>query len=159
MQRTGQTLPCQAPSRPSYIPGHSSLNRRCNTRWCRQIYEGAAGKVGRPALDNRLFLNAVFWILRTGAPWRALPPDYGDWKNTDRRFSHWRDRGVWQRLLDEVIDDPDFEWLMIDSSHIKVHPHAAGGRGGNQEMARTKGGLNTKLHLAVDSLGCRCVCF
>jgi hypothetical protein len=42
--------------------------------------------------------------------------------------------------LDEVSDDPDFEWLMIDASHIKVHPHAAGARGGNQEMARTKGG-------------------
>ena len=44
------------------------------------------------------------------------------------------------KLLDEVIDEPDFEWLMIDASHIKVHPHAAGARGGNQEMARTKGG-------------------
>ncbi len=89
---------------------------------------GSEGKVGRPAFDNRLFLNAVFWILRTGAPWRDLPPDYGDWKNTHRRFCRWRDRGVWEKLLDEVIDDPDFEWLMIDASHIKVHPHAAGAR-------------------------------
>ena len=54
--------------------------------------------------------------------------------------------------MDEVIDEPDFEWLMIDSSHVKVHPHAAGATGGNQEMARTKG-LNTKVHLAVDSHG------
>ena len=101
---------------------------------------GAEGKVGRPAYDNRLFLNAVFWILRTGAPWRDLPPDYGDWKNTHRRFCRWRDRGVWAKLLDDVIDEPDFEWLMIDASHIKVHPHAAGALGGNQEMAHTKGG-------------------
>ena len=101
---------------------------------------GAEGKVGRPPFDNRRFLNAVFWILRTGAPWRDLPPDYGDWKNTHRRFCRWRDRGVWEKLLDEVIDEPDFEWLMIDASHIKVHPHAAGAQGGNQEMARTKGG-------------------
>ena len=43
---------------------------------------GGAGKRGRPARDNRLFLDAVFWNLRTGAPWRDLPPDYGDWKNT-----------------------------------------------------------------------------
>ena len=55
---------------------------------------GGAGKVGRPAFDNRLFLNAVFWILRTGAPWRDLPPDYGDWKNTHRRFCRWRDRSL-----------------------------------------------------------------
>ena len=104
------------------------------------LLPGGAGKVGGPASDNRQFLNAVFWILRTGAPWRDLPPDYGDWKNTHRRFCRWRDRGVWEKLLDKVIDEPDFEWLMIDASHIKVHPHAAGAVGGNQEMDRTKGG-------------------
>ncbi len=57
-----------------------------------------------------------------------------------RRFCRWRDRGVWARLLDAMIDDPDFEWLMIDASYIKVHPHSAGARGGNQAIARTKGG-------------------
>ena len=92
---------------------------------------GSEGKVGRPAFDNRRFLNGVFWILRTGAPWRDLPPDYGDWKNTHHRFCRWRDRRVWEKLLEEVIDDPDFEWLMIDASHIKVHPHGAGAQGGN----------------------------
>ena len=46
---------------------------------------------------------------------------------------------MWAHLLDGVIDDPDFEWLMIDASYIKVHPHAAGARGGNQAMDRTKG--------------------
>ena len=55
---------------------------------------GKKGSVGRPASNNRLFINAVFWILRTGAPWRDLPPDYGDWKNTQRRYCRWRDRGV-----------------------------------------------------------------
>ncbi len=75
-----------------------------------------------------------------GAPWRDLPPDYGDWKNTHRRFCRWRDRGVWAKLLDAMIDDPDFEWLMIDASYIKAHPHSAGARGGNQAIARTKGG-------------------
>ncbi len=101
---------------------------------------GSEGKVGRPPFDNRLFLNAVFWILRTGAPWRDLPPDYGDWQNTHRRFCRWRDRGVWEKLFEEVINDPDFAWLMIDASYIKAHPHAAGARGGNQAIGRTKGG-------------------
>ena len=105
---------------------------------------GGPGRVGCPAKDNRLFLNAVFWILRTGAPWRDLPPDYGDWKNTHRRFCRWRDRGVWESLLENMIEDPDFEWLMIDASHIKVHPHASGARGGNQAMSHTKGGLIQK---------------
>ena len=104
------------------------------------LLPGDGGKRGRPAKDNRLFLNAVFWILRTGAPWRDLPPDYGDWKNTHRRFCRWWDRGVWEQLLDTVIDDPDFEWLMIDASYIKVHPHGTGARGGNQAIGRTKGG-------------------
>ena len=105
-----------------------------------QRLPGRRGTVGAPAKDNRTFINAVFWILRTGAPWRDLPPDYGDWKNTHRRFCRWRNQGVWEKLLESLIDDPDYEWLMIDASHIKVHPHAAGARGGNQEMSRTKGG-------------------
>jgi len=105
-----------------------------------QHLPGRKGSWGKVAKNNRLFINAVFWILRTGAPWRDLPQDYGDWKNTHRRFCRWRDKGTWESLLEILVDDPDFEWLMIDASHIKVHPHAAGARGGNQEMSRTKGG-------------------
>lgn len=99
--------------------------------------EGTRGATGR---DNRLFLNAVFWILRTGAPWRDLPPDYGGWKNTHRRFCRWRDKGVWQHLLELLVDEPDFEWLMIDASYIKVHHDGTGAIGGNQDMDLTKGG-------------------
>ena len=102
---------------------------------------GRAGAWGGNAKDNRQFINAVFWILRTGAPWRDLPPDYGDWKNTHRRFCRWRDKGIWESLLEKLVVEPDFEWLMIDASHSKVHPHAAGAKGGNQAMSRTKGGL------------------
>jgi len=101
---------------------------------------GRLGSVGRLAKDNRLFINAVFWIIRTGAPWRDLPPDYGHWKNVNRRFCRWRDKGIWDKLLEVVIDDPDLEWLMIDASHCKVHPHASGAEGGNQDMNRGKGG-------------------
>ena len=97
---------------------------------------GLGSKTGRPA-HNRRFINA-FWILRTGAPWRDLPPDYGDWKNTHRRAAG--GRNVWAGLLEAVMDDPDYEWLMIDASYIKAHPHSAGARGGNQAIARTKGG-------------------
>ncbi|PHM65831.1 transposase [Xenorhabdus kozodoii] len=101
---------------------------------------GRQGAWGRVAEDNRRFINGVFWILRTGAPWRDLHPDYGDWKNTHRRFCRWRDKGIWEKLLEQLINDPDFEWLMIDASHIKVHPDAAGAKGGNQDMGLTKGG-------------------
>ena len=61
-------------------------------------------------------------------------------------FIRWRDKGIWDlsaqagKLLEIVIDEPDYKWLMLDASHCKVHPHAAGAVGGNQDMSRTKGG-------------------
>ena len=51
------------------------------------------GSAGPSGYDNRRFVDAVCWILRTGAPWRDLPPDYGDWKNAHRRFCRWREPG------------------------------------------------------------------
>jgi hypothetical protein len=83
-------------------------------------------------------------FLRTGAPWRDLPPDYGDWKNTHRRFCRWRDKGVWEKLLEKLVFDPDYEWLIIDATYIKAHQHGAGARGGNQDMGRTKGGSTVR---------------
>ena len=116
---------------------------------------GRAGVWGGKANDNRTFINAVFWILRTGAPWRDLPPDYGDWKNTHRRFCRWRDKGIWERIIEPLVDAPDYEWLMIDASHIKVHPHAAGAKGGNQDMSRTKGGSTPNCTWPWMRLVCR----
>jgi len=75
-----------------------------------------------------------------GAPWRDLPPDYGNWSNTHRRFINWCDKDIREKLLEVLIDDPDYEWLMIDASHCKVHPYAAGTKSGNQGMSRIKGG-------------------
>ena len=105
---------------------------------------GQRGQWGGIAQDNRRFINAVFWVLRTGAPWRDLPPDYGKWGSVHQRFIRWRRKGVWEKLLEILIDEPDYEWLMIDASHIKVHPQAAGAKGGNQDMSRTKGGSTPK---------------
>ena len=105
---------------------------------------GKPGDWGGIANDNRLFVNAVLWIFRTGAPWRDLPPEYGGWGNTHRRFIRWRNKGVWERLLAELIDDPDFEWLMVDGSHVKAHFHAAGAIGGDEAIGLTKGGETRK---------------
>ena len=102
---------------------------------------GEKGSRGGNAKDTRQFINGVFWILRTGAPWRDLPSEYGHWKNVHRRFCRWRDKGIWENILTALIDDADFEWLMIDASHVKVHPDATGARGGNQAMGRTKGSV------------------
>jgi len=116
---------------------------------------GRKGVWGGVAEDNRKFINAVAWILRTGAPWRDLPPAYGGWKNTHRRFCRWRDSGVWETLLAAVIDEPDFEWLMIDASHAKAHPHACGARGGSEAVGRTKGGSTRRFIWPWMRLVCR----
>ena len=119
------------------------------------LLPGQEGQWGGIARDNRLFINAVFWILRTGARWRDLPPDDGDWKNVHRRFCRWRAQGDWEAILAALIDEPDMEWLMIDSSHCKVHPHAAGAVGGNEAMSRTKGGSTPKCIWPWMRLVCR----
>ena len=108
------------------------------------LLPGRRGQWGGIAEDDRRFANAVFWVLRTGAPWRDLPPDYGGWKNAHRRFCRWRDKGVWERLLEAVIGDPDFEWLMIDATHVKARHDGTGARGGSEGVGHTKGGLTPR---------------
>ena len=116
---------------------------------------GQSGQWGGLAKDNRLFINAVLWILRTGAPWRDLPPEYGKWGTVHQRFIRWRDKRIWEKLLEVFIDQPDYEWLMVDASHCKVHPHATGARGGNQGMGRTKGGSTAKYTWPWMRMVCR----
>ena len=73
---------------------------------------GEAGTRGGNADDTRLFVNAVFRVLRFNIPWRELPPEYGNWNTVQRRFSRWRDKGVWVKVLEVVIEYGEFEWLM-----------------------------------------------
>jgi len=86
---------------------------------------GKPGDPGRTAVDNRQFINAVLWIARTGAPWRDLPERFGEWNSVFQRFNRWCKRGVWAQLL-EHWKDPDLEYLMLDSTIIRAHQHAAG---------------------------------
>ena len=105
------------------------------------IIRGRVGNWGGAnANDDRVFVNGCLWIVRTGAPWRDLPPQYGKFNAVHRRYKRWCDGRHWEFILAELIEEPDYEWLMIDASHCKVHPHAAGAAGGNQSMSRTKGG-------------------
>jgi transposase len=107
----------------------------------------AAGKQGRMAHDNRRFINTVSWIFRTSVPDRDLPPEYGGWKHTYRRFSRLRDRNVWKTIATEVIGEVDTPWLMIDATYSKVHADGCGAVGGNQAIGRTKGGSIRKSTL------------
>jgi len=86
---------------------------------------GRSGDPGVTASDNRLFVNAVLWIAKTGAPWRDLPECFGNWNSVWRRFDRWSAKGVWLRVFEE-LKDPDLEWLILDSTVIRAHQHAAG---------------------------------
>jgi transposase len=110
---------------------------------------------GANANDNRVFVDACLWNIRTGAPWRDLPPQYGKYNAVHRRYKRWCDKGHWDFIFTELIEEPDFEWLMIDASHCKVHPHAAGVAGGNQAMERTKGGSIPRFTLRWMRTVCR----
>lgn len=91
---------------------------------------GRAGDPGKTGEDNRLFLNAVVWIAKTGAPWRDLPERFGHWNSVFQRFNRWCKNGTWQRILDAIGGDPDLEDLLLDSSVVRAHQHAAGAKGG-----------------------------
>jgi putative transposase len=91
---------------------------------------GKPGDPGVTARDNRLFIEAVLWIARTGAPWRDLPTEFGKWFTTYTRFWRWAQKGVWERLFETLSDDPDFEYVLIDGTLIRVHQHGTGAKGG-----------------------------
>lgn len=116
---------------------------------------GRKGTPGVTAKNNRVFLNAVFWIARTGAPWRDLPDRYGPWNSVFRRFSRWCQRGVFQRIM-SALQDPDLTALFLDSTIVRAHQHAAGAEGSTPDaeaLGRSRGGFSTKIHVACDGLG------
>lgn len=87
---------------------------------------------GRTGGDNRMFLEAVLWIARTGSPWRDLPPMFGKWNTVFKRYRDWVEADVFKRLFDVVSDDPDMEFAMIDGTIVKVHRHGQGAKGGRR---------------------------
>ena len=83
-----------------------------------------------PLHDNRMFVEAVLWIARTGAPWRDLPEEFGNWYTVYTRFWRWARKGVWERIFKMLSDDPDLEYVLLDATHIRVHQHGTGAKGG-----------------------------
>lgn len=106
------------------------------------LLPGKLGDRGRSATDNRLFVEAVLWIARTGSPRRDLPPQFGSWNSTYQRFARWSRAGVWHRVFTALSREQRFREVFIDSTIVRAHQHAAGApkktvlrRSGDPEVA------------------------
>ncbi len=126
-------------------------------QWARIAPElpGKKGDPGKSGTDNRLFVEAVLWVARTGSPWRDLPDDFGKWSTVYTRYWRWAQKDKWESIFKRLSEDADFEYVMIDGTIVRVHQHGAGARGGtqNQAIGRSRGGLTTKIAALVDALG------
>jgi len=96
----------------------------------KDLVRGKKTDRGSSGRDNRLFVDAVLWVARVGSPWRDLPDAFGHWNSVYVRFSRWAKAGVWESLFKALADDPDFEYLIVDSTIVRAHQHAAGAKGG-----------------------------
>lgn len=101
-------------------------------QWLRiaPLLPGKVGDPGRTGGDNRLFVNGVLWVLRSGAHWHDLPERYGKWKTAHKRFTRWAAAGVWDEVFASLIKDRDNQYLMLDSTLVRAHQQAATGKGG-----------------------------
>ncbi|WP_338608742.1 IS5 family transposase [Pelagibacterium nitratireducens] len=106
-------------------------------------------------VDDRRVLNGIFWVLRTGSPWRDLPERYGPSTTVYNRFNRWAKAGVWVRVFEELAEKSPDSMQFIDSSIIRAHQHAASGKKGGADHAigRSRGGLSTKINAMVDANG------
>jgi len=100
-----------------------------DTQWERisKFLPAQAGTPGRHGEDDRRFVNAVLWMARTGSPWRDLPERFGNWNSVYVRFNRWSRAGVWEDLFEE-LQDPDLKTLIVDSTMVRAHHHAAGAK-------------------------------
>jgi transposase len=95
------------------------------------LLPGANGQlIGRPRLDDRRVLNGIFFILRSGTPWRDLPERYGPPTTAYNRFNRWAKRGVWLEIFEALARRSPSSLALIDSSIVRAHQHAAGGKKG-----------------------------
>ncbi|MFC9759488.1 IS5 family transposase [Streptomyces sp. NPDC056921] len=143
-----------------------------NTQWDRlEPLLPLGKKPGRPRIwSRRQLIDGIRWRTRTGAPWREVPARHGEWETVYGLFRRWQRDGTWKRLLQQLQVDADANSLItwdvsVDSTIVRVHQHAAGARtrgtcngtdpaeltsNPDHGLGRSRGGLTTKIHLAVE---------
>ncbi len=96
---------------------------------------------GRPPEDNRNIINGILWRLRCGTPWRDVPETYGNWNSIYRRFRRWSVSGVWESVATALAETmAESSHYSIDSTSVRAHVSAAGGKGGfTDELLAARG--------------------
>jgi transposase len=114
---------------------------------CKGIYLGTKSHCKK-------FIEAVYWMSRTGSQWRELHDRYGNWNSIFKRFNAWSKKNIWANLLQFCAKDPDLEYVMIDATIVRAHACAAGyGNQKTEGLGRSSGGFTSKIHTKVDALG------
>jgi len=114
---------------------------------CKGIYVGIVSRC-------KTFIEAIYWMSKTGAQWRELHEKYGNWNSVFKRFNAWSKKNIWKKLLKFCIKDPDLEYIMIDATIVRAHACAAGyGDQTTEGLGRGVGGFTSKIHAKVDALG------
>lgn len=96
----------------------------------RPLCHGKRSDPGHSGKNNRMFIEGVLWIARTGSPWRDLPAHFGHWNSVYSRFRDWSRKGLFKLIFETLSGDPDMEYAMIDGTIVKVHRHGQGAKGG-----------------------------
>jgi len=102
----------------------------------------------------RLTIEAIFYRLRVGCPWRDLPSAFGSWNAIYKRFNEWSRKEKLMNIFNELVVEPDLEWEFIDGSIVKAHKHSSGAAYGQERaIGKSVAGNTTKIHMAVESCG------
>lgn len=130
---------------------HRHRHELTDAQWAQieHLLPGKKSDPGRTAGDNRLFVDAVVYVLKTGVPWADLPARFGKHDTVRKRFDRWCTSGVWQKIA-QASGDPDLTEVQLDATTIKAHPVASTGRRQRDEKKRMPTHGDASAEVAAD---------